>query len=218
MDDREKNTVHMFEYSIVEKVNYTDINIFKVPFLLEKKITKIQNTLYINPEMYIPELQKLVKKFPKIGILGNLLCLSYNLTGQESAYIEEVKRNYKDNPDYLFAKIGYVQHLIDENDLDGVDLVLNKCFDLGLLYPNRREFSINEFIVFSVIIIQYCLKRGDEDKKNLAHELRLTIEKHFSDEKYYILLIQEHYKKLDMEKDFIQHQGKVKNNALNLEK
>jgi tetratricopeptide (TPR) repeat protein len=123
----------------------------------EQLFDDIQN----NPDAAILVLRQLLERFPNAPLLMNWLSVALESKGDTQGAIEIVKQNFQANPRYLFARLTYANVRLAENDLDGVDQIVEKKFDLQLLYPDRDVFHISEFRAMSQLAITYWIRKGD---------------------------------------------------------
>lgn len=114
-----------------------------------------------NPEEAISRLKTLITKHPDIPELYNWLSVAYNGIGDKEAYEKTVALNYEKNPSYLFAKIGYAERCIRNNELDKVLDIFDSKLNLALLYPDRKVFHISEVSGFFSVLALYFLAKGD---------------------------------------------------------
>jgi tetratricopeptide (TPR) repeat protein len=114
-----------------------------------------------NPDAAIPELERLLERFPNAPILLNWLSAALGRAGDVAGCERVALQNFRANPEYLFARINYAQIRMEEGDLKAVDEILDKKFDLKLLYPERDIFHLSEFRAFSYLMITYWIRKGE---------------------------------------------------------
>jgi len=66
-----------------------------------------------------------------------------------------IKEMYQRFPDYLFAKMGQAEILLDNDEFEEAFLVLDQAHSLKHIHPNRRVFHITEFKPFELCLIRY---------------------------------------------------------------
>ena len=58
-------------------------------------------------------------------------------------YLDEIIiKNYQINPSYLFAKVGYAQLCMHDDELDKIPEIFDKKYELKALYPERDFFHV----------------------------------------------------------------------------
>jgi tetratricopeptide (TPR) repeat protein len=136
-----------------------------LPSVLPPEIDEQSDDLYHlaqeNPEAAIARLKTLITKYPDIPELYNWLSVAYNGIGDKEAYEKTVALNYAKNPSYLFAKIGYAERCIRNNELDKVLDIFDSKLNLALIYPDRKVFHISEVSGFFSVLALYFLAKGD---------------------------------------------------------
>jgi tetratricopeptide (TPR) repeat protein len=144
-----------------------------------------------DPAAAIARLEPLLQTYPHNPTLENWLLGAYNAAGQFDKADTLCEDQYRRTPDYLFARCAYADLCIRRGQLDRVDEIFNKTFDLRLLYPHRTKFHISEFVNFMYIVVRYYLQKGEPDTaykyfralKEVAPDNRVTLalETHFLD-------------------------------------
>jgi len=125
---------------------------------LEKAQEEIYNSMREDPEGCASRLGPLMEKYPDYPVLYNYLSVSYTLMGETEKARDNILKAYRKFPDYLFAKIGYVELCLRENKLDEIPRILDNKYDLKLHYPERTEFHITEFTAFAGTVgFYFCL-------------------------------------------------------------
>jgi tetratricopeptide (TPR) repeat protein len=116
-----------------------------------------------DPETAIPKLEALLVRFPDEPMLLNWLATAMQSAGDTEKAEAIALRNFQANPDYLFAKLNYAHMQLAKGDLEAVERILDKKFDLKLLYPERDVFHATEFIAMSHLMVSYWVKKGEFD-------------------------------------------------------
>jgi len=114
-----------------------------------------------NPESAIPKLEELLVRFPDEPMLLNWLATAMQSAGGIENAEAIALRNFQANPDYLFAKLNYAHIQLAKGNLEAVESILNKKFDLKLLYPERNVFHATEFIALNHLMVSYWVKKGE---------------------------------------------------------
>jgi hypothetical protein len=112
------------------------------------------------PQDCIGYLEDLLGKYPGSAVLLNWLGVAYDAAGRRDKREETVRLNYRLNPKYLFARVGYAGLCFERGDIDGAAAAIDHQFDLQLLYPNRRQFHRTEFLFFNALAVRLLLAIG----------------------------------------------------------
>jgi tetratricopeptide (TPR) repeat protein len=116
-----------------------------------------------NPHEAVPRLRALIDKYPDIPVLYNYLSVAYGLMRDKKSSKELILETYRRFPDYLFAKLNYVELCLAEDRLEEVPIIMDRKFDLKLLYPERTRFHITEFTGFAGTVGYYFCRKGELD-------------------------------------------------------
>ncbi len=139
---------------------------------------KVQNPFYRDKAAMVARLEELVMQYPRVPQISNYLAASYQMTRNKKAK-SRVEENYKQHPDYLFARIDYARLCLERRDLAKVKQIFKEGFDLKLIYPQRRRFHVTEFVAFNFIICIYHRLSGDwESAKLVAQTLENVAPEH----------------------------------------
>ncbi|HTN35820.1 MAG TPA: hypothetical protein VL053_02025 [Arachidicoccus sp.] len=98
------------------------------------------------------------KKYPQNPQFQNLIFICYQICNNKSAARKVAKTNFKQFPDYLFAKINYIDSLLDKQRYDRITEVLDSQFLLEDIYPDRSQFHYSEYKHFYRLLITYLLE------------------------------------------------------------
>jgi tetratricopeptide (TPR) repeat protein len=130
----------------------------------DPELAKEQEDIYYdlreNPKECSSRLTALIEKYPDYPVLYNYLAAAYTVMGDKEKARDLIIETYRRFPDYLFAKIGYVELCLKENHLDEIPRILDNKYDLKFHYPERNKFHITEFIAFAGTIGFYFCKIG----------------------------------------------------------
>jgi hypothetical protein len=69
--------------------------------------------------------------------------------------------NYEKNPQYLFARLGIAELHLRRGEVDRFEEVMDKKFDLKLMFPHRDVFHISEYVSFSALMIKYFIHKRE---------------------------------------------------------
>ncbi len=117
--------------------------------------------VHADPQTAIPLLEELLVRFPDEPMLLNWLATALQSAGEMDKAEAIALRNFQANPDYLFAKLNYLHIRLAKGDLEAVERVLDKKFDLKLLYPERNVFHVTEFMALAHLMVCYWVKKGE---------------------------------------------------------
>jgi tetratricopeptide (TPR) repeat protein len=130
---------------------------------VKEAIDRLHDVSQRRPREAIPELLDLIEKYPDVPILYNYLSIAYSMSGQREKSEAVVRENYRRNPDYLFARLNYVEICLAGGDYEKVAEILEHKFDLKLLYPKRKRFHISEVVNFMGLVGIYFVEIGERD-------------------------------------------------------
>jgi tetratricopeptide (TPR) repeat protein len=156
------NGLHISSYTITDEP-IRNSKADKLPQLVIDQLDDIFNLLSSNPQQAIEQLLVLKKAYPKAPKLYNFLSVAYMNMGNKEAAWDLIFENYRQNPDYLFAKINYAQLCLDKGEFEKIPLIFDNKFDLKLLYPHRNTFHITEFAGFTGVLCVYYCRIGERD-------------------------------------------------------
>ncbi|MBK9015861.1 MAG: DUF1186 domain-containing protein [Saprospiraceae bacterium] len=171
-----------FEYAITGDVDAPDHGYHysdEISELLHKTYLRVQKR---KPHL-IPELHKLMEKYPRVPTFKNYLSMYYNLSGKTGKAYEVNHWIVKEHPDYLHGKINLAAEAISKGNYDEVPKILGEALDLKDLYPHRKVFHISEFQSFFSITCQYLIEtnqleaaesRMEVAEKVLSHDPKIT--------------------------------------------
>jgi len=132
---------------------------------VEEAIEDIRDQLFAdchdNPTAAIPVLERLLEQFPNAPMLLNWLSAALGRVGDIEGCNRIARQNFDANPAYLFARINYAQIRLEEGDIEAVDEILDRKYDLKLLCPDRDVFHLSEYRAFSHLMISYWIRKGE---------------------------------------------------------
>jgi tetratricopeptide (TPR) repeat protein len=113
-----------------------------------------------DPAGAIPQLEKLLERFPECGTLMNWLATAYGHTHQQEKAEQISERNFQLHPDYLFARVNRAALLLEQSKTDEAAEVMENKWDLKQLYPSRDVFHMSEFLALSHVAVMYHTQIG----------------------------------------------------------
>lgn len=85
------------------------MDIWSVPREIDPDLEEIYHTMNKEPASTIERIKELLRDYPHVPQLYNYLSVAYSRLGKHEEAEKIVAKNYKTNPDYLFAKLNYVE-------------------------------------------------------------------------------------------------------------
>ena len=159
-DSRSPKNIQLLSYRITDE----PLNLRDKPPALDKLLEDMGEQLFedinTNPQAAIPVLNSLLEQFPNEPTLMNWLSAAMGLAGDIEGSKRVVRQNFQANPNYLFARLNYAQNRLEDGDLDAVDEILDRKFDLKVMYPDRDIFHITEYRALCGVMIPYYIRRG----------------------------------------------------------
>lgn len=147
----------------------------KLPRHVQGEINDLFELIHDHPQQAIPRLLKLKAAYPKIPIIYNYLLAAYSRLGDQKASRELALENYRNNPEYLFAKINYAQFCLYDGDIEKIPDIFEQKYDLKMLYPKRTKFHVTEFAGFTGVICAYYSLIGHQETAKLLYNSLLDI-------------------------------------------
>jgi tetratricopeptide (TPR) repeat protein len=116
-----------------------------------------------DPAAAVEELKALLERAPDAAILLNWLGRCYSLLGDHEQNEAVAARNLERNPDYLFARVHCAQLALQRGELDQIPVIFDDKFDLKLLYPDRSQFHVTEYLAFASVMAEYYMRTGEHE-------------------------------------------------------
>lgn len=157
-------------YNITDNPHFMD-EAYGISPGLHKRIERLYFEVQDGVGSATKELRQLVKVYPDIPQLKNLLMGAYAATGNMSKAHEINQQILTHHPDYLFGKINDAFRRIQHGELNTVQEVVGDHWDLNRLYPNRDVFQVGEVLGFHKLATFYFVQR--EDLKGAEHHLSI---------------------------------------------
>lgn len=147
-----------------------------IPKPVEDRLQELYNLAHEHPRQAIEQLLELKEKYPKVPVLYNFLSAAYGRAGDKQAGNAVAEENYRNNPDYLFAKINYAQLCLLNGKHEQIPAIFDNKFDLSLLYPHRKIFHVTEFLGFSGVMCAYYSVTGKRETAKILYKAMVDIE------------------------------------------
>lgn len=118
----------------------------------------------------IKKLNKFCLKYPKVPVFKNLLSTIYQNNGDKKQAFAVNQWLVKEHPDYLFGKLNLAAQLLVEDKPESIPDILGETMEIGELYPERKEFHVEEVISFNNISLQYFLAMDEIEQAEMRVE------------------------------------------------
>jgi hypothetical protein len=140
---------------------------------------KIYDKVKKNKSGAIKELSVLIQKYPHLPQFMNLLTVLYSKQGNSSKSYELNRQLVEVYPDYLYGKINLANEYINKNQFEKVPGILGESMEIKVLYPNRKEFHVNEVVTFCKTAILYFTGIEDVESAELRLDILIELNKKF---------------------------------------
>ncbi len=140
-----------------------DQKLNKLPKNIKDELNQLDIDSRKKAEKVLPRLLELNLQYPKIPIIYNYITVAYgyiDIVKQE----QSIRNNYKNNPNYLFARCHYAQLCLHKGEADKIPGIFDNKFELKALYPRRTLFHTTEYATFTKIMCEYYNCIGDKEK------------------------------------------------------
>ena len=94
-----------------------------------------------DPRAAVTELRAWVEREPN-AMFFNWLGAALETAGEKSAANDVIRENYRRNPDYLFARVGYATICLHDGDLAGVREALGEKLDIRAFLGGRKRVHV----------------------------------------------------------------------------
>lgn len=146
------------------------------PEEIRDRVAKLYELIQKKPRKAIPEMEALVAKYPDSPRLLNYLINAYGRAGDDKKAGELSAESFRRFPDYLFSRINYVTLLLKDRKTDEAGKILEGKFDIQLLYPERQQFHISEFLSYSMVVGWYLAQKGELEAAQTQFERMAQME------------------------------------------
>jgi len=135
----------------------------RLPSSARKRFMDIEWAAHHGDVSYIPKAEEMIKEYPHLPKLYNFLEGLYIINSQKEKACVLTKEMYEKFPEYLFAKIAYAKLCMAEGRVDEFEKIFRGKYNLKLLYPDRDEFHISEFLAFTDVLCLHACHKGNLD-------------------------------------------------------
>jgi hypothetical protein len=165
--------LHLSEYSVTFEPIKQKLE--EMPESVRHQIQSIYFLIPLNPELAIEKLLVLKEQYPQIPMLYNHLSVAYGLVGNQKAIQQVTDENYRKNPGYLFAKLGYAQECLYSGKFKKIPAIFDNKFDLKILYPDREIFHVTEFAGFTAVMCAYFSCIGEKAAAEILYRFLIKV-------------------------------------------
>jgi tetratricopeptide (TPR) repeat protein len=123
------------------------------------------------PTEAIPELERLVARYPQVPMLSNYLSVAYMQAGDIEQAEACVLDAYRRHPTYLFAKVNYANVCLQKGEITKSPGIFDHKLDLKQLYPHRKRFHVSEFTGFAGLMCRYYSAIGEQDAAAIYYRI-----------------------------------------------
>lgn len=133
----------------------------------EELYTKVQE----RPKKNIKSLKQLLKDFPDVPEITNLLTFAYLKAKNKREAERLIEAAWRAHPNHFSARINYADQAIRLGKKESVLSIFEGCLDLHALYPSRTSFHYTEFRGFTVVMGFYHLACEELEKAEECYQL-----------------------------------------------
>jgi hypothetical protein len=120
--------------------------------------------LHKDPKQAIELISGLLEQHPNTPTLLNWLFAANQSLGQNAECARIAQTNYEQNPDYLFARLGYAEILLERGELDKIPDVFKGGYDLKAMYPDRDVFHVTELTAMCHFMIRFMVRKNQPEQ------------------------------------------------------
>jgi tetratricopeptide (TPR) repeat protein len=165
--DEQSSNLQYFSFDITDEPIEDD----SMPEKLSNEMNELHEIIFRTPALAIERLETLIAKYPTIPRLYNFIATAYSRMGNEKKARYYVEENYRNNPDYLFAKLNYAQTCMAAGDYEKIPEILDHKFVIKALYPQREKFHITEVVSFLGIVGLYFAYMNNRDQVKIHYDM-----------------------------------------------
>jgi tetratricopeptide (TPR) repeat protein len=144
-------------------------SLFPIPEILRDELQSIQNKLFNEKNTSVlDKLARLQKKHPNNPHLLCDIATYYAVRQNNNKAIELYEKVIDKHEGYTFAYINMAQTFIDTDKFDEVFRILGENLQIEKLFPDRKEFYIEEIKAYLNVCIQFYLFQRNLEKASLT--------------------------------------------------
>lgn len=160
-----------WDESLLDELNHISPHV-------EEVLLKVYPQVEKGKKSFIPRLHSYCKKYPRVPVFKNLLSSLYMNTGNRQKAYEINNWLVKEHPDYLFGRVNKASELLEADKPEEVPEFLGPEMDIGLLYPQRKEFHVEEIMGYNAVAIWYYLFIDNIEQAEKRLDLMKEIDPH----------------------------------------
>lgn len=141
-----------------------------ISFEVRKILEGIQPDVLKGKSYLLKKLPRLIKQNPRVPVFKNLLTTLHNERGEKEQAFKANRWLVKEHPNYLFGLLNLAVEYLDTAP-EKIPGILGESMELQALYPNRKEFHIEEFVAFNQIAALYFLATNDLPQAQIRLEM-----------------------------------------------
>ncbi|WP_283640977.1 DUF1186 domain-containing protein [Mesonia mobilis] len=145
-----------------------------ISFEVRKILEGIQPDVLKGKSYLLKKLPRLIKQNPRVPVFKNLLATVHKERGEIEQAFKANRWLVKEHPNYLFGRLNLAVEYLDTAP-EKIPGILGESMELQALYPNRKEFHIEEFIAFNQIAALYFLAINDLRQAEIRLEMMQSI-------------------------------------------
>jgi tetratricopeptide (TPR) repeat protein len=123
-----------------------------------------------DPRAAVVELRAWIEREP-LPMFFNWLGVAHSALGETEAVRETVRENYRQNPNYLFARVNYAELCLRDGDLPGALAALGPALDIRPLLGGRKRVHVSEVAGYFFAVALYHIEAGDRDVAETIYEM-----------------------------------------------
>lgn len=136
--------------NLLDEINHITPEVRRILLELQPDIENGRKNL-------LKKINKLCLRYPEVPVFKNILS---NLYEQQGNMRQAVAVNHwlvKEHPKYLFGKVNLAAEYLSKKNFQKIPEILGEDLEIGSLYPERKEFHVEEVMAFNLIAIHYFL-------------------------------------------------------------
>lgn len=167
---------YLTEYKVVFEKKEGSLQMQK----MRKSATGYFEMLYLavqeDPKQHFEDLKKFQQEHSHVPEIASLLIYAYLRLKKKKQAELLTELTWKQHPDHLVARINYADQLIRLGKKERVEEIFKGCFDLNLLYPEKKSFHFSEFRGFMTVMGFYHLTMKQREKAEECYELAFQVD------------------------------------------
>jgi len=168
---RQQAHFELFEYTITYEFTEEDKQFKQLPEQIYERINELRDIVLTHPEQAIVEFSELIKDYPDIPEFYSYLIIAYSGVGDIKNEEATILACYEKFPDYLIGRISYAEICLERGEIEKIPEIFENKLDLKLLYPQRTEFHITEYVSFTGLVALYYLLIGEVENSKLLYDM-----------------------------------------------